>query len=111
MTKDRSQGFEEIRARLADNRAKLTESVQDLVEENKPKNIAKRFVSDGVQFAEREYQATKNYFQDEHGWRLDRIATVGGAVLGFIVFAVTVNSITGKSRQQLCDEALKALEA
>ena len=45
---------------------------------------------------------------EEGGWRTDRLIAIGGAVLGLVVFAVTINSIANR-RVSLEARARRAL--
>ncbi|MDO5066570.1 MAG: DUF3618 domain-containing protein [Propionibacteriaceae bacterium] len=86
--------IEEIRADLARNRAEMSAAAEDLVEEYKPKNIAKRTVREAKNFVVGEFEAAKSQIHDEYGWRTDRLVVLGGAVLGVALFALTVTRIS-----------------
>lgn len=101
----------EIRADLARNRAKVANSLGDFVEEVHPKNIAKRTVNEAKGFVADEFNAAKSHVKDENGWRTDRLLAIGGAVLGVVVFAVTVNVIAGRRTRSVQAQVRKALEA
>ncbi|MDO5082328.1 DUF3618 domain-containing protein [Arachnia propionica] len=89
---------EEIRADLARNRAAMSEAAADLVEEYRPKNIARRTVSEAKGFVTEEFRNVKSQIHDENGWRTDRLVILGGAVLGVALFALTLSSLRRRHR-------------
>ena len=92
-----SRTVDEIRADLAAARAKLAQATSDAVEAVKPQNIARAGVDQAKQFAKAEFDAVASQVRDEEGgWRTDRLIAIGGAVLGLVVFAVTINSIANR---------------
>lgn len=94
MSTGSERSVDEIRADLAASRAKLAQAASDAVESAKPKNIARAGVQQVKEFAKTEFDAVKAQVRDETGtWRKDRVLAIGGAVLGLVVFAVTINSI------------------
>lgn len=111
MAKDKSRSVSEIRADLARNRAHVTESLTEFIDEVNPKNVAKRGMENAKSFAATEFDAVKAEFKDEHGWRTDRLVIIGGAVLGIVVFAITLKSISHARNRSLGDKARKAIMA
>lgn len=111
MAKDKARSVAEIRADLARNRAQVAESVSELIDEVNPKNVAKRSVESAKTFAATEFEAAKAQVKDEHGWRTDRLMIIGGAILGVVVFAITLNSISHARHRSLGDKARKAIMA
>ncbi len=109
MAKDKARSVSEIRADLARNRAQVADSVGEFVAEVNPKNVAKRGVENAKSFATTEFEAVKSQFKDEHGWRTDRLMIIGGAVLGVVVFAITLSSISHARHRSLGDKARKAI--
>ncbi len=109
MAKEKARSVSEIRADLARNRAKMADSVSDLVEEVSPKNIAKRGVDTAKDFAATEFEAVKAQVKDENGWRTDRLMVIGGAVLGVVAFVITLKSISHARNRSLGDKARKAI--
>lgn len=98
MSKKKSRSVEDIRADLAANRQKLTESLGQVVDDMQPKNIAKRGLDQARDFAVTEANLIKNWFVGPDGLRMDRVAMVGGAVAGVLVFATTMNSISKRRK-------------
>lgn len=98
MGDETGRSVEEIRADLARNRVAMSTAAADLVEEYKPKNIARRAVGDAKGFVAGEFRAAKSQIRDENGWRTDRLLVLGGAVLGVVLFAVTVRRIGNRKR-------------
>ena len=111
MAKDKARSVAEIRADLARNRAQVADSVSELITEVNPKNVAKRGVENARSFAAAEFESVKAQVVDEHGWRTDRLVIIGGAVLGVVVFAITLNSISHARQRSLGDKARKAIMA
>lgn len=111
MAKNKARSVSEIRADLARNRAQFAGSVGDLVDEVKPKNIAKRGVENAKTFASAEFEAAKSQIKNDQGWRTDRLLAIGGAVLGVVVFAITLNSIANARQKSLGDKARDAIMA
>lgn len=101
----------EIRADLARNRARVADSLEDFVEEVHPKNIARRGINEAKGFVADEFNAAKAQVKDANGWRTDRLLAIGGAVLGVVVFAVTINAIAGRRTRSVQAQVRKALEA
>lgn len=111
MAKNTARSVDEIRADLARNRAQFAGSVGELIDEVKPKNIAKRGVASAKEFAATEFASVKDQVRDEHGWRTDRLVIIGGAVLSVVVFAITLNSIANARQRSLGDRAREAIMA
>lgn len=88
------RSVEQIRADLASNRSRVYEATSDVVESLKPQNIAREGAEQVKQFAKAEFDSVTMPLRDERGaWKLDKLLIAGGAVLGVIVFAVTLNSV------------------
>lgn len=111
MASKKARPVAEIRADLARNRAKVADSLGEFVQEVHPKNIAKRSINDAKGFVSDEFNAAKAHVRDENGWRTDRLLAIGGAVLGVVVFAVTVNVIAGRRTRSVQAQVRKALES
>lgn len=111
MAKNKARPVAEIRADLARNRAKVADSLGDFIEEVHPKNIAKRGINDAKGFVTDELNAAKAQVKDENGWRTDRLLAIGGAVLGVVVFVVTINVISGRRTKSVEAQVRKALES
>ena len=90
MDSDTTRTVDEIRAELASNRQSLAGAMEDLVDSVKPANIARRGIDDAKSFVVGEFQTIKEELRDEDGWRTDRLAIIGGALLGVALFAVTI---------------------
>ncbi|CAL8971364.1 hypothetical protein TESS_TESS_02399 [Tessaracoccus sp. O5.2] len=109
MSNGSNRSVEDIRADLAANRAKLAQAASDAVESVKPANIARAALDETKLFAKTEFEAVASQVRDdEGGWRTDRLLAIGGAVLGLVVFAVTINSIA-KRRTSLEARARRAI--
>lgn len=111
MAGNKARPVAEIRADLAKNRTKVASALGDLVDEVHPKNVAKRGVAQAKGFVTDEFEAAKSQFKDANGWRTNRVIAIGGAVLGVVVFVITVNTISAKRTKSLDAQVRKALEA
>lgn len=104
-----NRSVEQIRADLAASRAKLSDATADVVESMKPANLAREGVDQVKQFAKTEFDSVTAPLRDEDGgWDLNKLLIVGGAVLGVIAFAVTLNSVA--NRRVLTTAQRRALE-
>lgn len=109
MAKERS--VEDIRAELAETRAKLRVSIGDFQESVKPRNVLKAGVEDVKQFAQAEAQEAKKQFVDTDGnLRTQRVLAIAGAVVGVAALLVTVNALANR-RAVAAPKGRKALEA
>ena len=111
MASKKARPVAEIRADLARNRAKVADSLGEFVQEVHPKNIARRSIDDAKGFVTEEFNAAKSHVKDENGWRTDRLLAIGGAVLGVVVFAVTLNVVSARRTRSVSAQVRKALEA
>ena len=93
MDSDTTRTVDEIRAELASNRQSLAGAMEDLVDSVKPANIARRGIDDAKSFVAGEFQNIKEELRDEDGWRTDRLAIIGGALLGVALFAATIYAL------------------
>ena len=76
---------------------------------HRPQNIAKEGIEQVKTFARTEFDTATASLRDERGgWKLDKLLLVGGAVVGVIVFAVTLNQVA--TRRSLASAARKAIE-
>ena len=98
MDSDTTRTVDEIRAELASNRQSLAGAMEDLVDSVKPANIARRGIDDAKSFVAGEFQTIKEELRDEDGWRTDRLAIIGGALLGVALFAVTLSAVGRRKR-------------
>lgn len=104
-----NRSVEQIRADLAANRAKMSDATADAVESMKPANLAREGVEQVKQFVKTEFDSVTSPLRDEDGgWDLNKLLIVGGAVLGVIAFAVTLNSVA--NRRVLTTAQRRALE-
>lgn len=93
----------DIQADIAGSRARLASSVSDLIDDVHPKNVKARTVNDAKEFVSSEFAHVKSQVKDEHGWRVDRLVAIGGAVIGVVAFVLTVRAITKSGRKPELD--------
>lgn len=84
---------EQIRQDLARSRARMSDAVAGLVEEVHPKTLKNHAVDDAKGFVQSEVDNAKSLIKDENGWRTDRIALVGGALVGSVIVISTLRAI------------------
>lgn len=103
------RSVEEIRADLAANRSRVSQATADVVDSLKPQNIAREGAEQVKAFARTEFESVTMPLRDEQGgWKLDKLLIAGGAVLGVIVFAVTLNTVA--KRRMLTGVQRRAIE-
>lgn len=103
---------EDIRAEMADTRAKLRTSVADFSESIKPKNLIKQGTDEVKGFAKAEFAQIKGQFVEPDGQlRTKRVLAIAGAVVGVVAFAVTLNVLGARSRELGRARARKAIAA
>lgn len=98
--REKPRPVEQVRADLAMSRAKLTDSVRGFVEDVQPKNIAKRAATGAKDALGEELKNLKSQVKDDHGWRVDRLLVVGGAILGAVTLLLTVRAVVRPRRRQ-----------
>ncbi|SHJ89236.1 Protein of unknown function [Tessaracoccus bendigoensis DSM 12906] len=104
-----SRTVEQLQADLAANRKQMTGSINDLAESLTPQNLARESAEQVKQFAKTEFEAVTLPLREEDGsWKLNKLLLVGGAVLGVIVFAVTLNSVA--QRRVITSAQRRAIE-
>lgn len=108
MAKERT--VEDIRADLAQTRKSLQETVSDLRESLKPKNMMRKGADEVKDFAKAEYESVKEQFVKPNGrLRTKRVLAVAGAVAGTVVFLVVLNNLS--NRRQIGVAKRKAITA
>lgn len=89
--------IKKLRESLAADRAKLAGATAQAFEAAKPANIARNSADQVKNFAKTEFQTAIGQFREEDGrLKLNRLLMIGGAVLGVVVLAVSVNSIANR---------------
>lgn len=91
---DPNSSTEQIRAELAEARARLASNVEGLITQNHPKAVVARTVQDAKAFASEEFEAAKAHFVAPDGEpRTTRLAFLAAAVVGSVAFLLVVRSI------------------
>lgn len=106
-----TRSIDEIRADLARNRVRLSDSVGEAAASANPKRLAKDGVDKAKGFVNSEFTAAKSQFIDEQGVRIKQVLIVGGAVLGLVAFIVTLNTISNSREREIEKRLRKAIEA
>ncbi|NNG20282.1 DUF3618 domain-containing protein [Naumannella sp. ID2617S] len=100
MADQNSRSRSQIEADLAAARARLSANLEHMIDQVHPTNIKRRQVQEFKSFAQGEYDNARQQFKTRTGeWRLDRIAAVGGAVVGFVVFVSVLRAVVRKAKQ------------
>ncbi|RCK69089.1 DUF3618 domain-containing protein [Desertihabitans brevis] len=86
--------IDEARAQVAAARARVAEDVRELVDDVHPKRVVQRSVDEAKAQARAELDQAASHVKDEHGWRWDRIALIGGAVAGVVTFVLVLRRLT-----------------
>lgn len=97
---------EQIQADLLAARARLSANVETLIGEVHPTAVKDRTVNEAKAFVSAEARNAKKQVKDEHGWRIDRLIVLGGAVVGLLTFVGTIRAIIGKGRKRRARRAL-----
>lgn len=111
MANKKARPVEEIRADLARNRARVADALGDFVEEVHPRNVARRGIDQAKGFVADEFQSAKAQFVDAQGLRLNRVLAIGGAVIGVVVLAITVNAVANQRTRSVEARVRQALES
>lgn len=106
-----ARSIDEIRADLARNRVRVADTVGAAASSANPKNLARQGANTAKQFVREEIRGVTGQFVDEKGVDIKRILLVGGAVVGLIAFAVTVNAVAGRRNKQIEQRIRRAIEA
>jgi hypothetical protein len=77
---------DEIEAEIAATRARLAETVDELVDKAHPRNIAKRQVE----------QAKSQVFDADGNLRTEKIASVAGAIAGVLVLLLLIRRLVNR---------------
>lgn len=94
----------QIEADLAATRARLSVALEDLIDQVHPAKVKQRQVANLKALVSSEVGAAKSHFKTvTGGWRLDRIAMIGGSVMGAVVLVVVLRGIVrrGKAKGEL----------
>ncbi|MGY4719953.1 DUF3618 domain-containing protein [Naumannella cuiyingiana] len=89
----------EIESDIAATEARLSADVEDLVDQVQPGRVKERAFSEAKTFATTEFNKAKQEFVDNYGLRWDRVALIGGAVVGTVVFALVLRGIVKAARR------------
>lgn len=88
---------QQIESDLTAARSRLAANLESLIDEVHPTNVKQRQVAAIKTVATTEFNNAKSQFQTEDGkWRKDRLALIGGAVVGAVVLLVGVRLLTAK---------------
>ncbi|SDB88844.1 Protein of unknown function [Raineyella antarctica] len=83
----------QIKADIAEARARLAASIEQLAKEAQPKTLKNNAVDQVKAMADAQYQSVKGQFVDENGVRLDRVGMIAGSVAGVVATMLTLRGI------------------
>lgn len=102
----------QIRADIAEARARLAASVQQLTKEAQPKTIKNEAVDSAKAVLDDQVNAVKGQFVDQNGLRMDRIAMIAGGVVGVAATLVALRALVRSGQHAKARKlAKKELEA
>ena len=90
----------QIESDIAAARVRLSSNVESLIDQVHPSNVKQRQLDNVKSFANTEFNNAKRQFKSDDGWRTDRIALIGGSVVGFVTFLVIVRAIVNKAKKR-----------
>lgn len=89
----------QIEADLAATRVRLSAALEDLIDQVHPAKVKQRTVADVKTLVSGEINNAKAQFKDITGeWRLDRIAMIGGSVVGAVVLIAVLRGIVRRGK-------------
>lgn len=89
----------QIEADLAATRARLSGNLEDLINQVHPTKVKQRQVSNVKTLVRGEFDSVKSQFRTTTGaWRVDRIAMIGGSVVGAVVLLAVLRGIVRKGK-------------
>ncbi|TWD82411.1 uncharacterized protein DUF3618 [Kribbella amoyensis] len=86
MSDTQARTAEQIEADIAATRARLASTVDELVDRAHPKNVAKRQVE----------QAKSQVFDETGQLRTQKLAAIGGAVVGVVTVLLLIRRLVGR---------------
>lgn len=100
MADKKARSRSQIESDIAAARVRLSSNVESLIDQVHPANVKQRQVDNLKTFANTEFNNAKSQIKNDDGWRTDRIALIGGSVVGFVTFLVIVRAIVRKAQQR-----------
>lgn len=89
----------QIEADLAANRARLSVALEDLIDQVHPTKVKQRTVADVKSLVSGEISNAKSQFKTVAGdWRLDRVAMIGGSIVGAVVLIAVLRGIVRRGK-------------
>ena len=89
----------QIEADLAATRARLSIGLEDLIDQIHPSKVKQRQVSNVKTLLQGEFDNAKSQFKTVSGeWRVDRIAMIGGSVVGAVVLIAVLRGIVRRGK-------------
>lgn len=103
----------QIRSEIADARARLADSVQQLTMETQPKTLKNEAIDAAKAVVDEQVTMIKGQFVDQNGVRMDRVAMIAGGLAGTALTLVTLRQLvkSGQSAKarRLAKKELAAL--
>ncbi|MGL5406490.1 MAG: DUF3618 domain-containing protein [Propionibacteriaceae bacterium] len=94
---DNARTKEQIQNDLIAARARLSDNIENLVNEVHPKAVKDRTIADAKAFVVTEVNNVKSQVVDENGLRYDRLVIMGGAAAGIATVVGIIRVIFGKN--------------
>lgn len=93
----------QIQAEIAEARARLEASIEQLAKETHPTTIKNQTIDQAKAFADTQVKAIKGQFIDDNGVRVDRVGMIVGAALGVVLTVATLRGVVrgGQKRKAL----------
>ncbi|MEA5153737.1 DUF3618 domain-containing protein [Raineyella sp.] len=93
----------QIKAEIAEARARLEASLEQLAKEMHPTTIKNQTIDQAKAFADTQVKAVKGQFIDDNGVRVDRVGMIAGAALGVVLTVATLRGVVrgGQKRKAL----------
>lgn len=91
-----TRSADQIKRDIAAARARMSATIEDVVEEFHPATLKKEAVGEAKAFFKKEKEQVVGQVKGDDGWRLDRIGLVGGVVVGGALALVTLRAVVGR---------------
>lgn len=84
------RSMSEIESDISASQSRIAAGVEEIVEQVQPSRVKERVTDEARSFANSEFDRAKQQFVGSDGLRWKRVAAIGGAVLGTVLFVVVL---------------------